>query len=380
MNVIYTVIQFLFWFSYGIIVNFNSVYLLKCGLTNTAIGLIGSIACALSIILQPALATYADRENSISIKSILLILNAGVTCIGGLLVLSYGKGSLQNGLLLVCAILIVQVALPFSNALATEMINAGKKINFSFARGIGSVGYAVMSVSVGKLAASYGAGIIPWMIIGSSLALMAAIFCFPFVRSRREMQTSQVRQTVRAFLGRYPSFSVVLAGCTLIYTSHVFINNFVYQIVTYKGGTSEHMGIVMGIAGVLEVSTMFLFSTLLKWKNSSFWFRICGIFFTLKCLGTLLAGSMGALYAVQILQPLGWGLMIVSSVYYVNEMMEEQDKIKGQAYMTMTLSAGTIIGSMTGGWLIDTVGIPGMLITSVVCGAVGTGIVMFKVK
>ena len=96
MNVIYAVIQFLFWFSYGTVVNFNSVYLLQCGLTNTAIGLIGSIACALSVLLQPALATYADREKSISIKSILLFLYSGLVCIGILLTFSFQKGSFKT--------------------------------------------------------------------------------------------------------------------------------------------------------------------------------------------------------------------------------------------------------------------------------------------
>ena len=158
------------------------------------------------------------------------------------------------------------------------------------------------------------------------------------------------------------------------------INNFVYQIITYKGGTSEHMGIVMALAGILEIISMFMFSKLLEWKDCSFWFRISGIFFTLKALGTLLADSIGSLYIVQILQPMGWGLMTVSSVYFVNMLMEERDTIKGQAYMTMSLSVGTIIGSLIGGWLIDMTGIPGMLSAAVICGTAGTCIVMYMTR
>ena len=44
-----------------------------------------------------------------------------------------------------------------------------------------------------------------------------------------------------------------------------------------------------------------------RWKDSGFWFRISGVFFTLKALGTLLAPNMAVFFLVQLFQPLGWG-------------------------------------------------------------------------
>ena len=70
---LYAAVQFFFWFAYGTAVNFASVYLLACGLSNTAIGLISAAACALSVLLQPLIASYADREKSPSVRSLLLI-------------------------------------------------------------------------------------------------------------------------------------------------------------------------------------------------------------------------------------------------------------------------------------------------------------------
>ena len=99
-------------------------------------------------------------------------------------------------------------------------------------------------------------------------------------------------------------------------------------------------------------------------------------FFALKCLGTLLAPTIPAFYMVQLFQPLGWGLMTVASVYYVNSIMQDRDRIKGQAYMTMTLSIGTIIGTLTGGVLIDLFGVNGMLAVSVAAGVAGMAVLM----
>ena len=294
---------------------------------------------------------------------------------GGLLSLAYGKGGVLNGLLLGCAILLVQMALPFTNALATETINQGKPLNFSFARAFGSVGYAVMSVTVGRLIAWKGTGAEPWALIATSACFFLSIALFPFAKGvRKEQQDAKI--SAAAFLGRYPAFAVTLAGCVLIYISHVVINNFTYQIVVPRGGNSEHMGTALALAGLLEVLTMVLYPALTRRKDSGFWFRISGVFFTMKVLGTLLAPDMPTFYMVQIFQPLGWGLITVASVYFVNQLMQEQDRIKGQAYMTMSLSVATIIGSLGGGWLIDAIGVNGMLIVAVICAAMGTAIVM----
>ena len=76
----YAAIQFFFWFAYGTALAYASPYLLACGLSNTAIGLINAAACALSVLIQPALAAYADKPKSPSLKRIL-------TCLLGMMLL-----------------------------------------------------------------------------------------------------------------------------------------------------------------------------------------------------------------------------------------------------------------------------------------------------
>lgn len=377
----YAAVQFFYWFCYGIALSYASPFLLACGLTNTAIGVISAAACALSVWVQPLLATYADRENSLSIKTLLLIMAAAELVFGVLLIAVPMENPTLNGLLQAGAILIIEIALPFVNALATETMNAGRAMDFSAARGMGSLGYALMSLSIGALIARLGEKTVPWSLAVFAACFLISVLLFPFEKGRKQAGESPAKgDGAVAFARRYPAFAVTLAGCVLIYLSHVLINNFLFQIVVAKGGNSQHMGASMALAGVLEVVTMVLFSRMLKKKDCGFWFRISGIFFALKALGTLLAPSIGALYAVQLLQMPGWGLMTVASVYYVNSIMAERDRIKGQAYMTMSLSVGTILASLCGGWLIDVSGVNGMLTAAVLCGAAGSAIVLAKKK
>lgn len=136
------------------------------------------------------------------------------------------------------------------------------------------------------------------------------------------------------------------------------------------------MGLGIALAAVMELPTMFLFGHMLKKARADVWFRLSGIFFLLKALGTLLAPNMPIFYAVQVFQMFGWALITVASVYYVNSIMEEQDAIKGQAYMTMTYTLGCVLGALIGGALIDAAGVNAMLLFAVLSGLVGMVIVM----
>ena len=90
-----------------------------------------------------------------------------------------------------------------------------------------------------------------------------------------------------------------------------------------------------------------------------------------RALGSFLAPNLWVLYGAQGLQMFGFALFAVASVYYVNELIDEKDRVKGQAYVTMTMSVGTVIGSFLGGYLIDCVSVPGMLLVATLSAGIG---------
>ena len=91
---------------------------------------------------------------------------------------------------------------------------------------------------------------------------------------------------------------------------------------------------------------------------------------------------VGVFYAgcITILQLLGWALIVVASVYYVNGIMEKTDAIKGQAYFTMTYTLGSVIGALVGGMFIDWRGVNAMLIFATAVSAVGMLIVFLATE
>ncbi|WP_373216274.1 MFS transporter [Ruminococcus sp. 5_1_39BFAA] len=380
LTVKYAFIQGFFWMNFAVIMGFSSLYLLDVGFSNTQIGLLIAAAGIISAVLQPTIASYADSPSSPSLKRIVSVFTILVIVMGLLLIFS--KGSLLlTGLLYGGCITILQLLTPLVNALGMESINQGKRLNFGVSRGMGSVAYAVAAYILGIVADRTGAGVVPVATAGVFAALFFFLMVFPFQKTVSESSKKEKNsQSPLYFFKRYPRFAVVLIGCVLLYISHVLLNSFTFQIVESKGGTSAEMGFSMALASLIELPTMFLFGYMLKKVRCDIWFRISGIFFMLKCLGSLLAPNMPVFYAIQLFQLLGWALITVSSVYYVNSIMDSRDAIKGQAYMTMTYTLGSVLGALLGGPLIDKAGVAAMLTFGTAAAAIGMIILLFATE
>lgn len=378
----YACIQSFYWMSFSAVMGFTSLYLLDVGFTNTEIGIIIAIAGIISAILQPIFAGYADKPKSPSLKKIILFLASLLLILSLALFLLYRRSVFFNGLFYGGCITLLQLLQPLINSLGMEVVNQGKKLNFGISRGIGSIAYAVAAYFLGLIVAKSGAGAIPISMIVTFAAVFFFTLRFSFQKGTHTESSANHEKTGHPFIffKKYPRFAVTLIGCWLIYVSHILLNSFTFQIVENIGGGSSEMGFSMALAAILELPTMFLFSKMLKKVRCDIWFRISGIFFMLKILGTLLASSISVFYAVQIFQMFGWALITVSSVYYVNAIMKKEDAIKGQAYITMTYTFGSVLGSLIGGALIDDFGVKTMLAFGTASAFVGMIIVFFSAQ
>ena len=374
----YSCIQALYWMYFAAIMSFSGFFLLGGGFSNTQIGIIAAVAGILSSLLQPVLAGYADRPNSPSLKKMIQIFYAIQLFLG--IGLFFSSSILLTGLLYGISIALLQLLTPFINALGMESINQGLKLNFGLARGMGSVAYAIICYILGIVTVKAGVLTIPASVMIFAVMSLGCLTVFPFMKiSRTSSDSFQTKEQINplVFFRKYRRFSLVLIGCIFIYLSHVLLNNFNFQIAQGKGGGSSEMGTAAAIAAICELPTLFLFSSIIKKIRCDILIRLAGIFFVLKSLGTLLAPGISMYYGVQVFQMLGWGLMTVASVYYVNAVMEPEDAIKGQAYFTMTYTLGSVIGSFLGGALIDFAGVTSMLLFATVSALFGAVIVFF---
>lgn len=403
----YALIQGLYWMSFCIIFAYASVYLLDKGFSNTAIGLLVGISGTISAVLQPLVGGMAgDGPGKVPLKRMIMSGCALMVLVGVCLFLVSGNQVLT----LVCygmAITVLQVLTSLVYSLGMVCINRGERLDFGLARGLGSLAYAGISYVAGFMVASVGTEFIPASIAVLYGLMLAAVFFFqagemqaPAPGRGKEvgnesgasgnaagdndgkwMPDEKYNNKQEAtFFRRYPRFLMLLLGATLVFVSHNMLNNFAFQIMESKGGGSSAMGTAIALAAASELPTMFLFGWMVKKVRCDIWLKISGLFFLIKAAATVLVTSVAGMYVIQGLQMFGFALFVVASVYYVNMIMKDKDRTRGQAFMTMTNTLGGVLGSSFGGALIDGFGIHTMLLVSTVVAAAGMVLMSGAVK
>ena len=378
----YSLIHAFFWMSYAASNSYTSIYLLDAGFTNTQIGTLIASVGLLSAFLQPVVASYADRPSSPSLKRIVLTCCLFFIGMAAALILSNRTIAIVTIVCYGSLVMLNLLFIPLVNALGMQSLNQGKNLNFGLARGIGSVAYAVAAYVIGLLVSLSGSSVAPVCAALLSLCMMAAVQYFPFEKTQSQAESDKNKPTepdaknsfissLQYFFSHYRSFCFVLLGYVCSCTCHMMLNNFTFQIIVTKGGGSAQAGTAMSIAAMAELPTMFLFTYMLKKLHAGTWFKIASVFFVIKSIGSLLAPNVPMFYAVQLLQMFAWALNTVSSVYYVNSVMDKQDAVKGQAYMSMAFTLGNVLSALAGGVLIDHAGIHTTIMFATVMGIIG---------
>lgn len=367
----YSFLQLFVWFCFAPIMGYTSVYLLSKGFSNTTIGIVSAAGGIASALLQPIVARYADKEKSLSLKWIVALIALAMLFGSGIMLIF--REVPEVGLVFYAVLITaVQMIVPFLNALGMESINAGAKLDFGITRGAGSLGYAFISFVLGKTADQYGVDIIPFSILSVSVFLVFSTMLFPFEKRERKMENKGKGEESGSFLRKNPVFALFLLGISFVFVGHNFINLFIFQIITFKEGVKENMGVAISIAALSEIPIMFGFTFLLKKWKSGILVKLGTFVMFLKALTTLFVHDMMLFYGIQIMQAFGFGIFIVAQAYYINEIMPEKDKIKGQAFITTTGTLGVVVASLLGGSIIDNYGTETMMIASVIFAGVGS--------
>lgn len=370
----YTLLQGSYWASYCAILTFSSVYLLARGLSNGQIGLLLSIAGALSALLQPFVSRIADGLRRMSLRQFTALLVLIQLAVGALLPLASGR--LPHTALYGLLIVLVNLIMPLTSALGMACLDSGRALDFGTARAAGSITYGICSAVFGRMVLRFGESSLPLGLFVLDVLLLVSVLLFRFAggpgaHGARAEDAVPAPEDRRPFPLRYRHAVPLLLGATLLYISHNVLNVYPFQIVLPLGGDSAQMGTMLLIQSLMELPVMFGFTRMLKKADSRAWMRLSGIGFFLHALGTLLASSMGFLYAVQVFQMNGYALYILSYTYYVNDRVRPNERVQGQAWFAMAITLGSVLASLCGGTILELAGTRLLLIFATVTGGAG---------
>ncbi len=373
-----------YWMYYGIISSFCSAYLLDMGYDNAEIGIILAVASVVSVFLQPVLANLSDmskRLDAISVAGIstviMMVMQVGLFIIKG-----------KSIALWVIYVLLMawELALqPLFNSLARRLSESGFKINFGICRAGGSLAYAIFTSIIGTFVEKYGTVILP----RTGLAILALLLgmillCSRTLKSAMEQKADAVAasgETVEPekseeismsmFVKRNKLFIVLNVFIMILFFQNTITNNFMYQIVTGVGGTSEDMGRIFGVMAALEIPGLFFFNNIHKKFSCSTLLKFAAAAFVGKVLTLYLANSVFMVYAAHFFQLFSFSIFLAGIVQFINEIMERGEAVRGQAVYTTAITIGGVFANIVGGIILDVSGPKTMLLVSTILTVVG---------
>ncbi len=378
-NGAYGALNGVYWMLSCLAYSFMGVFLLGRGYSNSAMGAVVAAGQILALALQPAAAALADRTP----KAPLAVMGAVTAAVGlaGLgLALLPGQNWAVTGLS-VGFITLVIVLQPLVNAFAYYIEALGTAVSFGACRAVGSLAYGALAAVLGRLVLRTGEIAVPVSGVAAAAAMLALTGWF--ARMEPPARREEPAEKAPASGGRVLAdrrFRRMLASTALLFFAHAILSSFTIQIVRGVGGDSGDMGLLTGYIAVLELPAMFCFERLRRRFSAGGMLRFAAVFFAVKTVLALAAGSMAGLYGAMFFQAVSYALFIPASVRWAGEMAGAGETNRAQAYITAMVTVGNICASLAGGVLIDAAGVKWALAAAAVCAAAGAAVMLWGVK
>ncbi|MGX6961128.1 MFS transporter [Vagococcus xieshaowenii] len=379
---IMSVIQGLYWIIFCSVSGFATVYMLDRGINDGEVGTIIAVACFISVFVQFGSGFIIEKIPKLTLKRMIV----GSTCLMALiniLLMLFHESNLVIGTLYCIAVILLYNIQPLMTSLVYEYDNAGYHVSFSVTRGIGSGAYALTSFLLGGWLAKHSSLTIPIVTILASLLLLSLLFALPKIEEvPKEMVVNKLddSKSSNRLLKRYPSLLPLIIAIALVFTFHNLVNVFLPQIISSVNGGQSQIGYAIAIASAVEIPVMFGFQWLEKKFNVRNLLLISVVFFLIRSVLYLIAGSFTQIIPVQLLQMFSFALITPAYAHYINLIMDEKDNVKGQSFVMAALTFGNVVGSFVGGQIITHYGVKTMLAFGVVVMVLGVLSMFYSMK
>ena len=431
LNAGYANIFAAYWMFYGVANAFASAYLLPKGYTNAEIGIILAVGSVLAVFLQPIMADIADRSKKLSLLGVTQ-LSAGLLIVLEATLFAMAHKSLALWVVFVMIIAWLTALQPLFNSLAFHLEESGVHIHFGICRGMGSLGFALLTAVLGTFVEMWGANILPAV---GELTLAGLLVTIMIVKREFERCVKAKAQTRSAgagtgaagdaevlptevstdeeappmpadergadaevplplpldsvdkqeeinlwrFIHDNKLFLILNIGVIGLYFSNAVLNNFMLQIVNAAGGTSEDMGRVLAVMAFMEMPALFFFDKVKVRFSCQTLLKVAAVGFTLRVGLIFLAKSMTVIYLAHIFQTLGFALFLPAMVVFIGDVMRRGEAVKGQAFFTAMTTVAAMISSVLGGIMLDVRDAHFMLLVSTLVTAAGALVIILAV-
>ncbi len=364
LNTQYAFLQCSYWINYLIIASFAAVILSGRGFSASQIGYVTTVGALLTIILQTTLSDLADRSERVTVRQIIIVLLLGGAAVG-LIMWLIPKSFAVAFICMFTALSLANTLSPLLVSICLQYNAAGHDINFGIARSIGSLGYALAGLVMGRISAAFGADTLLPIFSGVQILMMALVI---FMKKPQEEGTTESTTLARGrtvagedapsslpqFFRKYKRYDAFLVSVMLVYFMQMLISTYMIFFVEHYGGGQAEMGTVLSVMACAEIPAIALGMPIMKKFSAETMLRVSSIGGFLKFAAMLFIPNTTWLIAMQVIQFFYSGLYMVASVYYVNSIVGRGDSVKAQSILAVGVTGVCgIAANIGGGWMLE---------------------------
>ena len=382
----YMIITGGFWMAFCVVTAYAAVYLQGVGCTNAELGLILALGNVGGALLSPVLGAMIDRNRNLRHAAVVNILLAFQV----LMLILLRAHPRRDLLTAVCYVLYMAAMMPVNAVnldLCVRLERAKAPLNFGLARSMGSFAFVILSTLLGVITARWGHLSLPF----AGLAVVGLQFVGNRLidRDLREAEAlvppedaavSEKSSSLAVFVRENKMFCLMLFGTIIIFIAHNMDGNFLINEIRALGGDTAVMGYVAAFTAITEVPVMMFASRLPKRWQTVQYIRLSFVFFVIKILAYALAPSIPLFFAARVLQAPSYALYTVLIVGYADSQVARKDSAKAQSLAFSMTTVGSVLASLIGGAMFDTVGVKVTMLTAAAIAAAGAFIALLGTK
>lgn len=371
-----------FWTAAASSYGFMTQILQDKGFGDDQIGVLNAVKLLSTVVFQVIIGSFCDRyAKKIPLKAVVAVLAAAAAVLTGIFYV--GSFSYFETILLFIGMGATFTCIsPLIDSLAVLYNNHGESINYAWGRAAGSAAYAVACVGFGVFCDTFGVSRLLLLQTTFTAVIFAVALWMkkidtnrPAINSAEETSAAskQIAEVHSAgyLLRNYPKFTGFLVGSAVMFMGYNLGTTFLINVMEELGAGNTHYGMAEFVLAISEVPSAFIIT---KYRHKSPMDKLmigCAFFMTLKNFFAAYSGNVTVIILSQSCEMLGFGLYYSGSVYLVNEMLPEQDIVKGLSLVNATtVGLGEGVGSLICGFLRVHFGLHGLMQISVLVSAV----------
>ncbi len=325
------------------------IFLNNIGFNTLQMGVLTSGAALAAMLFQPFVGRMADRSKTKNAVLIATLLLAATACV----LLRVSQAFIYIMLVYTLFLIARNILHPLVDSITLEH-TAERGMDFGPIRTMGCIGYGLMSLLAGRVAAGDAADTFV-LYAFTSLATIAVVCFLPksYGMQRGKKRVNPMLIFANKQLLMYTLFAVVISS-----TKSYYFSFFSVYYTRDLGGSTSLYGVMLSLAAFMEIPIIFSIDKIIRRFGTRKVIIMAGMLETLRWAMTALIVDPTVAVFVQAVLGCNNMTLAIAMIMFVNDTMPPETKTTGQATYTMCTSVGSLLaGNLLGGALSNLLGI-----------------------